>query len=63
MRKILNIHDLYKEGKKQGLKDNEVFEHIDNPQRLCMGEIERRIADLADKNNDDRFIGGAWSGD
>jgi hypothetical protein len=57
----MNIIELFEEGSKKGLKGNDVFEHPDNPQRLCMDELQRRIWDLPDR--DDHFRGGAWSGD
>lgn len=57
----MNIIELFEEGSKKGLKGSDVFEHPDNPQRLCMDELQRRICDLPD--NDNHFRGGAWSGD
>jgi hypothetical protein len=60
-KKPMNIIELFEEGSKKGLKDSDVFEHPDNPQRLCMDELQKRIYSLPYRDN--HFRGGAYSGE
>ena len=58
----LSIKELFEEGKKNGLSGNEIpCKGLENPQGLCMDELQKRIWNLPDP--DDHFRGGAYSGD
>lgn len=56
----MNIIEMLEKGKEMGLKEWDVFPY-DNPQRLTMNELQSRVRNLPDDDNS--FIGGAWSGD
>lgn len=59
----MNIQEMYEKGKEMGLGEWDAYPY-NNPQRLTMRELERRINEISmtdfGKSN---FRGGAWSGD
>lgn len=60
--RCLNIKELFQEGKKNGLSGKDIpCKGRENPQGLCMDELQKRIFDLPDEN--DHFRGGSFSGD